>query len=934
MAANFMRLPSGISFDLRRHETYLEPTDREGPVDREEGVGPVSSVNFHTLNGMEWDDYVRVRYLPLLEVDIRVNVEATISRTTVTQTFSNHCPSTINEAKYCFPLYDGSSVISFRCWVGRDKLLEGKAKSKEEAKAEYQAAVSHKRVAALLEEHTLEVFETSLGNVPPTTTVKVEIKYITELKADVDGDAALVTIPTSVAPRYGTPPTGHDGHAHGRGDAATFRLARNGLKIEVEVSAPVPIRKLESRTHPISVELGSQGQPTSISSFRDLAGQSNASAFDPKKARAVMTDMSTVLDRDFVLLILVAGPSLLAPRALLEVHPSLPEHAVMMVSITPRDQFTSLLSDHSLRAEIIFVADRSGSMAPKLESLKTALRVFLKSIPQGCSFNIRSFGSTCSLLWDESRPYSQESIDHANQFLSTSFRADLGGTELLSALKEAVQHRTKKNGLSTELVLLTDGEVWNTEETIDFVKKTRADTDNQVRFFALGIGDRVSHRLVEGIGREGGGFAEVVAVDSPGSWEPRVIRMLKGALTPAQWTCQVILPQQSGDIIPTTPGQKQPNAARQLISKRPAIVQAPHRIPPLHAFSRSSIYFLLHNNTIKAGDTVTVTAVTPNGEKVTVNLPVQQAEHAGSNIHFLAVKAAMNDLETGHSWLHSNAYESVKNDDPTAFQQAVRHQAESLGKEWSISGRWTSFVAVDSANQIEYLTKNYRPRRSKLSSLTIPRGCFVEVQRGGCGRPLNRFSDRTPRDPGHSVIFQKSSTQSSGRCKKRDRRSEDAKNSRKLRRRRVTSLQRICPKPEQLISSKIVPLAELIELQTSDGYFDPDSSLRGRLLGTAYRDAYKQVMKDLRFMPDEGFRHVSPPSAALFQTVVIIYYLKMKHSASFESWQLAVRKARTWLKEYLPNAKCRARVEGVVREAFRKAESSSSEESDETRIRD
>lgn len=127
----------------------------------------------------------------------------------------------------------------------------------------------------------------------------------------------------------------------------------------------------------------------------------------------------------------------------------------------------------------------------------------------------------------------------------------MGGMELLSALESVVQQRTRED-FSTQIIVLTDGEVWDTENTIDFVRKTRIETAEKVRFFALGIGDAVSHRLVEGIGREGGGLAEVVAVDVPGRWESRVIRMLKGALTPSRWQCEITLGGGCENSIPST----------------------------------------------------------------------------------------------------------------------------------------------------------------------------------------------------------------------------------------------------------------------------------------------------------------------------------------------------------------------------------------------
>ncbi len=206
-----------------------------------------------------------------------------------------------------------SAVHTFRCWTGDDKLLEGKIQGRDAARAEYREAKARQRVDALLEEHTPEVFETSIGNIPSETTVKVEIVYITELKLDLGGDGVLVTIPTSVAPRYGTPPGEYNANA---GIGSSVNPAENGLRIEVEVSAPHPIRKLESRTHPISVELVAQGHPISTATFKDLAAKTSSARHDPNKARAKLSDRSTCLGNDFVLLILSSGPSLFGSRAL------------------------------------------------------------------------------------------------------------------------------------------------------------------------------------------------------------------------------------------------------------------------------------------------------------------------------------------------------------------------------------------------------------------------------------------------------------------------------------------------------------------------------------------------------------------------------------------------------------------------------------------
>lgn len=116
----------------------------------------------------------------------------------------------------------------------------------------------------------------------------------------------------------------------------------------------------------------------------------------------------------------------------------------------------------------------------------------------------------------------------------------MGGIELLLALRSVVERRSDKD-INTEVIVITDGEVWQAGDTVEFVRLARAEAKEKVRFFALGIGDAVSYQLVEGIGRQGGGLAEVVAVNVLGGWESRVICMLKAVLTPDVWKIEICL---------------------------------------------------------------------------------------------------------------------------------------------------------------------------------------------------------------------------------------------------------------------------------------------------------------------------------------------------------------------------------------------------------
>ncbi|KAF2184898.1 VIT-domain-containing protein [Zopfia rhizophila CBS 207.26] len=708
---NFVRrLPSGISFrpDQLSEEADLTQTYEKGidpyifPSFHHSDSGYSSSTGSHESSagwgahhggGQNHGAPADARCLPLLDVDVTVDVRSTIAKTTVSQTFTNPSPFVIKEANYIFPLYDGSAVTSFRCFIGDDKVLEGVVKPKETAKKEFNEAVAGQKVAALLEEHTPEVFETHLGNIPAKTPVKVEIIYVNELKTDIGGEGVVLTIPTSVAPRYGAPP---------RGMGASTQTARNGLHITVNVTAAVALRKLESRTHPISVEMGTAGEPAPVASFGALSSPSEAKAeeFNPKNARATLSERTVTLGNDFVLVILAAGSSMLASRALLETSPGAESQSALMLNLNPRDLFAQHIEPETFSGELVFIADRSGSMrGRKMDTLRDALSVLLRSIPsEDVYFNIYSFGSQHSSLWTHSRQYSQATLDEATQHVST-FTANLSGTVMLPPIQSAVERRISRTNFSTQIIVLTDGEAWNEAEITNFVKDARTRFGHDVRFFALGIGNKVSHRLVEGIGLLGGGFAEVVAEDRSGRWEQRVIRMLKGALMPSSYQCEFQI-----DGVPTTETCSHQNGS--------AFMQAPFKMPPLHPFTRFSVYFLFDKKYGEGLKDIKITTTLPSSRKVDVFAPVVQLEDAAHAVHYLAAKAVIMDLESGKSWVSDDTAKKL---------------GERLGVQYCITSKWTSFVAVEKKRKEGKIARFYKAPQAELAMLQKSRTARIGV---------------------------------------------------------------------------------------------------------------------------------------------------------------------------------------------------------------
>jgi hypothetical protein len=207
------------------------------------------------------------------------------------------------------------------------------------------------------------------------------------------------------------------------------------------------------------------------------------------------------------------------------------------------------------------------------------------------------------------------------------------------------------------------------------VRNTRAEAKGKVRFFAVGIGDAVSHRLVEGIGRQRGGFAEVVAVDATRKWESEVIRMLKGALTPSQWQCEITLPE---TVTPTHPSIFDVFLPTQIPIPRPNVIQAPYHIPSLHAFTRTSVYFFLNPQLLIGQSTIVIHGVAASGENFKTDIPLEEVGSLHPSVHFLAAKALMSDLESGQSWMHADKHQGYKSRDPHAFEKLYNKKRSRL----------------------------------------------------------------------------------------------------------------------------------------------------------------------------------------------------------------------------------------------------------------
>lgn len=825
----------------------------------------------------------QVLCLPLLDVAIDVRVDSTIATTRFMQRFKNISNIAIPEAHYTFPIYDGAAVTTFRYYIGDSEVLIGKVLSNEEAMNEYMRAIESMEAAALLEEKTPEVFQTMIGNIPPKTSVKIEITYVSELKSDIGGQGYLVTIPTSLAPRYGTPPAGY---------SSSSAMDHTGLAVVVAVNSHQPICQIECRSHLVSVDMGSAGAPPDLLDFDVFYAQASSgreggsAALNPRQATVRLSDPNAGMHKDFVVFIKTSRDDDSATRSQALLSPANEHgHSALMVTIQPSELFSTHKPQVDFRGEIVFIADRSGSMGgEKISGLRDALHVFVKSLPDTCTFNLYSFGTSFQSLWQSSMPYSQETLDEAVSHIS-GFSADMGGTELLPALENAVIRRST-TGHSTQIIVLTDGQVWNANKTINFVQHTRSELGDGFRLFVLGIGDTVSHRLIEGVSGAGGGFGEVVGIATPDKWQNRVIRMLKGALMPPTWNCEIDLGPQfirldlNEDSFPWDKKNDKRNASNSW-----EYIRAPQS-PSIHHFKQSSIFCLLNTGSTAPLSSVTITATAGanRGDVIKATLPVLSIATPDRTLQHLAVKSALVDLDirADQQQPHDAA------DDSVASRNAVL-----LGKLYSVTSRWTSFVATNGDGSVAHPIDSYDALAGDLHLLAAPkpyttpfRSLLSEL------RPGQSTVASTPRSA-HAGLLQSVSAMMSNECPSENYSSGMPRNGSGSGFK--SPIFEFCHpslgyatsqgiRAEVPSAKRSIDVADIVDSQTASGRFRISSGFRERLTSNLPAGTREAIQANMREQNDEH-------GSEAVDTLMMTKYIETKLDDKKDLLELVVDKA-------------------------------------------
>uniref|UniRef100_A0A3Q4HFA9 von Willebrand factor A domain-containing protein 5A-like n=1 Tax=Neolamprologus brichardi TaxID=32507 RepID=A0A3Q4HFA9_NEOBR len=553
--------------------------------------------------------------VPLKSIEVELEVRDHVATVVSTLNYENK-EDKLLEAVFVFPLPGDAAVCHFSAKIGQTQIV-AEVKEKQKAREDYDDALSSGQQAFLLEEsyQSPDIFSLSVGSLPPRESASIRLEYVTELSVQAD-DGLRFCLPAVLNPRY---------QNFLMGGLSSVGLVPYSLSFSARVSSPRPISKVESNCSldPLQYLNTDQTQAT----VKLAAGHK--------------------FDRDVELLIYYKDahqPTAVVEAGQASAEPgSLMGDPVVMVSLYP--EFPQ--SVMSSCGEFVFLMDRSGSMSnTRIRSAKWPHYIFNVLLRILC----------CSFL-GPSVEYSQQTIKESLKKVE-QMEANLGGTEILEPLKYIYSQPCIPNQ-PRQLFVFTDGEVGNTKEVIDLVKKN----SDSHRCFSFGIGEGASSAVINGMAKEGGGHAQFIT--GTDRMQPKAMQSLRFALQPVVVDISVTwdLPMEVSVTVLSAP------------------------ITALFQGQRSLIYAQLTGQVGAAEGCVTVKySLAGHPSENQLHFSLRPAEDTGLTVHRLGVRSLIRSLEIEQREHSGQQYGGVK--------EKVVHLSVQSG----VSSSFTAFIAVNKDN--------------------------------------------------------------------------------------------------------------------------------------------------------------------------------------------------------------------------------------------
>ncbi|CAB1445632.1 unnamed protein product [Pleuronectes platessa] len=238
-------------------------------------------------------------------------------------------------------------------------------------------------------------------------------------------------------------------------------------------------------------------------------------------------------------------------------------------------------------------------------------------------------------------------------------QANLGGTEILKPLTHILSQTCISNQ-PRQVFVFTDGEVSNTKEVINLVKKN----SGSHRCFSFGIGEGASSALINGLAKEGGGHAQFIT--GADRMQPKVMQSLRFALQPAVVDISVTWDLPTGVSV--------------------TVLSPP--ITALFQGQRSLIYAQLTGQSSEAAEGCVMVKYSLAGHlsQNQLHFSLKPPEDNGLTVHRLGARTLIRSLETEEKE-HRGQQDG-----------GVKEKVVQLSVQSGVSSSSTAFIAVNKGN--------------------------------------------------------------------------------------------------------------------------------------------------------------------------------------------------------------------------------------------
>lgn len=379
--------------------------------------------------------------IPLKDLKYSINISDNAYEYTSTQEYVNDNDFPI-ETYYKYPVYATASLINVKIIID-DKEIECVIKEKEEAYKEYDDAIAEGNQAVLVSEDTEEMYDIKVGNIKPHQTIMINQTYLCELKDN------KIIIPTTFAPRYDSwfDPTETSNGAINTSNNLTYEIS-----------------KIDIHTNEIS-------QVSCISHNSQLSN-----------SNGIYTIEHLEPNKDVIFSVKMNNISF--------VHY---DGDILHISTTFDFKKENMYDNDP--CEFIFVIDYSGSMIGINMLMVTILTkeiIHMLPINGKHYINLYQFGSQYVKMFGNSKPLTSQYSNITYKYMDDHKTDNLGGTEMYSVLYDIHSTQKPKDVKKRKIILITDGDIGNIDTVISLTK-----SDSDTKIFTVGIGNEVSHHLVE-----------------------------------------------------------------------------------------------------------------------------------------------------------------------------------------------------------------------------------------------------------------------------------------------------------------------------------------------------------------------------------------------------------------------------------------------------